>query len=182
MKTTIVELFALAILSLVLAFGVNAVRLKGSIKLTHNYFERSVDPAKVPGKPASESTKTLEHPYHEIAFGDVARVFRDPATQQGLNLFVDARKAELFEEGHIPGAMHCDAYELGAALEEVVARANGVERVIVYCGGGDCEDSIFLCRELIEAGASYDDVFLYAGGFKEWVARGMSVDTGSTQP
>lgn len=122
--------------------------------------------------------KKLEHPYQEIELDEVAKVFKDPGTKQGLNIFVDARKEDLFVEGHIPGAMHCDPYDATAHINAVIERANGVERVIVYCGGGDCEDSIFLCRELIDAGVSEDSVYLFPGGWKEWNAKQLPVETG----
>lgn len=122
--------------------------------------------------------KKLDHNYQEIQFEELARVFRDPGTAQGLNLFVDARKEDLYEEGHIPQALHCDHYQVGEHLDEVVARSNGVERVIVYCGGGDCEDSIFLCKDLVEAGVPQDLLYLYPGGWKEWSEKNMPVQTG----
>ena len=133
---------------------------------------------KQPGSAEAENTKHLQHDYQEIDFGELLKVFQDPATAQGLNLFVDARKPDLYEEGHIPGAMQCDPYEPDDALDGIVARANGVERVIVYCGGGDCEDSIFMCRELVEAGLPYDSIFLYPGGWKEWSANHMPAQAG----
>jgi rhodanese-related sulfurtransferase len=136
----------------------------------------------VPPKPATgeapKPPKKLEHPYQEIELDEVAKVFKDPGTKQGLNIFVDARKEDLYVEGHIPGAMHCDPYDAAAHVDAVLARTNGVERVIVYCGGGDCEDSIFLCRELIDAGVPEDSVFLFPGGWKEWNAKQLPVETG----
>ena len=129
------------------------------------------------GTAQPENSKYLQHDYQEINFTEVVRVFQDRATAQGLNLFVDARKPDLYEEGHIPGAVQCDPYEPDA-LVDVVARASGVERVIVYCGGGDCEDSIFMCRELVEAGLPYDLIFLYPGGWKEWSANQMPAQAG----
>jgi len=136
-------------------------------------------PTSTPPKPNVQSKKKhLEHDYQEIQFEELVKVFRDPATSQGLNVFVDARKEDLYEEGHIPNALHCSPYETGEHLDEVVARSNGVERVIVYCGGGDCEDSIFLCRELIEAGVPYDLVFLYSGGWQEWTDNNLPVQSG----
>ena len=127
---------------------------------------------------APKPTKKLEHPYQEIQLDEVAKVFKDSGTKQGLNIFVDARKEDLFVEGHIPGALHCDPYDATRHIEAVLQRANGVERVIVYCGGGDCEDSIFLCRELIDAGVPEDAVYLFAGGWKDWSAKQLPVETG----
>jgi len=129
----------------------------------------------------AEPTKHLEHDYQEIKFPDLVKVFNDPGTAQGLNLIVDARKPDLYEEGHIPGAVRSYPYESDGTIDDVVARTSGVERVIVYCGGGDCEDSIFMCRELVDAGVPYESIYLYPGGWKEWSAKQMPIETGSEE-
>ena len=50
--------------------------------------------------------------------------------------------------------------------------------VVVYCGGGDCEDSIFMCRELVETGLASDNIFLYEGGWHEWSESDQPTQTG----
>lgn len=117
--------------------------------------------------------KHLQHEYQSIAFDEVVAVFNDPRTRQGMNLFVDARNDDHFKEGHIPGAVQCFPFELHRFIDEVLERANGVDKVIVYCNGGECEDSIFACRDLIAAGIPYESVYLYEGGWKEWASRDM---------
>lgn len=211
---TLLDLGLLGVLSIAVGFGVNAVRERGAIKPTKNYFDktaqmpsrpkvevsmlnRAVTPSTIdttteatnaPGAPKqlepaqAENAKHLQHDYQEIDFAELLQVFQNPATVQGLNLFVDARKPDLYKEGHIPGAVQCDPYEPDDALDGVIARASGVERVIVYCGGDDCEDSIFLCRELVEAGLPYDSIFLYPGGWNEWSANQMPAEAGRDEP
>jgi rhodanese-related sulfurtransferase len=218
-KRALLDIGLLGVLSIAIGFGVNAVRERGAIKPTKNYFEKTAQTPSQP-KPASrstgevspptpnltttppttgtttaaatithdapkqpetapvENTKHIQHDYQEINFGELVKVFQDPATTQGLNLFVDARKPDLYEEGHIPGAIQCDPYEPDDALNGIVARVSGVERVIVYCGGGDCEDSIFMCRELLDAAVPYDSIFLYPGGWNEWSANQMPAQAG----
>ncbi len=204
------ELLVLGLLGIGLGFGANAARETGSIHLTKNYFDKGSpgtkakpDVVALPANgpipvatagaplssppPGSSSTskggaaKHLQHDYQEISFEEVVEIWKDLRTAQGLNIFVDARKADLFNEGHIPGAVHCDSYEPEGSIDNVVARAGGVERVIVYCGGGDCEDSVFMCRELIEAGVPNEALFLYAGGWSEWTAKRMPVSTASEE-
>lgn len=132
----------------------------------------STDPQKVaPSKP-------LEHEFQSITLEEVQKVHEDPQTRQGLNVFVDARDDEHFAEGRIPGAMQCFPYEAKRCLDHVKTAADGAEKVIVYCEGGDCEDSIFMCRQLVEAGVPMEAVFLFEGGWKQWSANGMPVETG----
>lgn len=134
-------------------------------------------------KPATESAKQaskkqLEHDYQTITVDEAHEVLDDPGTPQGLNIFVDARDDENFAEGHIPGAIQCFPYESHRCLDRVKNAADGAEKVIVYCGGGDCEDSIFMARELVEAGVPYEAIYLFEGGWKEWSARGLHTETG----
>ncbi len=207
---TAIELLVLGLLGIGLGFSANAVRDTGSIKLTKNYFDKGSPrptaksegiaastegasavaaagdslpsaPATSVPSPKTVAAKHLQHDYQEITFDDLVGVLNDPQTAQGLNVFVDARKADLFHEGHIPGAIHCDPYEPQGSIETVLARANGVEKVIVYCGGGDCEDSIFMCRDLVEGGVPNEAVYLYPGGWSEWTAKKMPVSTASEE-
>lgn len=212
LKRALLDLGLLGLLSIAIGFGVNAVRERGAIKLTKNYFDKTAQtlsrpklevPHPTPKQAATppiigtttvatntsdalqelrdaqtDDTKQLQHDYQEIDFEELVKVFQNPATAQGLNLFVDARKPDLYEEGHIPGAVQCDPFEPDDALNDVISRASGVERVIVYCGGGDCEDSIFMCRELVDAGLPYDSIFLYPGGWKEWSSNEMPAQVG----
>lgn len=145
---------------------------------------RPVQPIGLSVKPAAGETeksagkKHLEHDFQTISLEEVQKVFDDPQTRQGLNIFVDARDDEHFAEGHVPGAMQCFPYEARRCLDRVKMAADGAEKVIVYCGGGDCEDSIFMCRELTEAGVPTEAVYLFEGGWKEWSASGMPTEGG----
>lgn len=130
------------------------------------------------GNANSTGKKSLEHDYQTITVDEAHEVLDDPGTPQGLNIFVDARDDENFAEGHIPGAIQCFPYESHRCLDRVKTAADGAEKVIVYCGGGDCEDSIFMARELVEAGVPYEAIYLFEGGWKEWSARGLHTETG----
>ena len=173
----------LGLLSTGLAFGFNAVRKEGHIKPTKNYFDKSAPTAaasaanaQMPNGGAASSSpapkpKHLEHDFQEISFDEVLAVQKDPETARGLNVLIDARKEDDFAEGHIPGAICCYPYEIEKCINKVLDRATGADKVIVYCGGGDCEDSIFMCRELVNAGLPSEGIYLYPGGWKEWCAR-----------
>lgn len=113
-----------------------------------------------------------------MQFDQVVATFKDANTARGLHVFVDARDDEHFIEGRIPGAVQSFPYEFDRFRENVLGRVAGAEKVIVYCGGGDCEDSIFMCRELIEAGVPEESIYLYPGGFREWSAKNMPVEKG----
>lgn len=127
----------------------------------------------------SGPTKHLDHKYQTISVDEAHEVLDDPKTAQGLNVFVDARDDEHFAEGHIPGAIHCSPYESQRCLDRVKNAAAGAEKVIVYCGGGDCEDSIFMSGQLEEVGVPEEAIYLFEGGWKEWSAKGLHTETGN---
>ena len=51
-------------------------------------------------------------------------------------------------------------------------------KVVVYCAGGDCEDSEFAALALIEAGVPQERLFIYAGGMTEWATNGLPIELG----
>ncbi len=137
--------------------------------------------AKVPAVVSAASgdeEKHLEHPYQELKFDRIKAIIEGADPETGAYLFVDARNDHLYEEGHIPGAVQCDHYRLNDYIDDVLPPARQVEKVIVYCNGGDCEDSIFMCGDLVENDIPFERVYLYPGGWKQWVKNGMPVVKG----
>ncbi|MHC4695749.1 MAG: rhodanese-like domain-containing protein [Planctomycetota bacterium] len=159
-RRTAFEACVLVLAGVVIGFGYNSVRAKGSIDLHKDYF------AKGPG----------DQPYEEVSFAEVVDLLNDPDTDLGLNVFVDARSSELYVEGHMPGAVWCDPYETEAHIDDVLGVAAAADKVIVYCSGGECEDSFFMCRELLEAGIARKAIYVYPGGWNEWIERGQPVE------
>jgi rhodanese-related sulfurtransferase len=140
----------------------------------------SVDktPPSKTASPPDEEEKHLDHPYQEIQFDQVKAIFEGTDPTTGAYVFVDARNDHLYAEGHIPGAVQCDHYRLNDYIDDVLPLAQQVEKVIVYCNGGDCEDSIFMCGDLIDSGIPFERMYLYPGGWKQWIKQQMPVIKG----
>jgi len=196
-KRTVSEVAILGVAGLVLGFSFNELRGSGTIKPFKNYFDKG--PISPPPAPRSESGASMgtareaiqpptadsvtaeasehrQHGFGEIKLADLAELLNDPSTRAGLNVFVDARKQDLYDEGHIPGAVRCDPYDTDACIDDVLNSALAADKVVVYCGGGECEDSIFMCRELNAAGVDYGALYLYTGGWSEWTRAGNPVE------
>ena len=198
LKKTATELLILGVAGLLIAFTANGVRAKNSIKINKNYFdiglsiETPTDSASVDANVTS-NTYTLKdendpiqsahpkHPYQEMTYDEVFELLNDPNTALGLNVFVDARNDEHYNEGHIPGALQCDPYNVGLYIDNIIDYVTGAEKVVVYCGGGECEDSIFMCRELVEMDVPMEAIYLFVGGWKEWSDNGSPIETGSNE-
>jgi rhodanese-related sulfurtransferase len=99
--------------------------------------------------------------------------------QDGLAIFVDARRGKHFEPGHIPGARSLSPWEgdHDERLEAFMnAEAESGRPVVIYCTGGDCEDSHAVGERLREAG--FQEVMILRAGFPGWKKAGHPVETG----
>ena len=130
---------------------------------------------------ATGSPEHAKHGFQEIDYAGVVQIMNDPDTESGLNVFVDARNDHNFEEGHIPGALQCDHYNIDEYWDAVEPAVMGAMKVVVYCGGGDCIDSILMCQDLTYKGVPKDAIYLYAGGWQEWSAKQGPVETGRNE-
>ena len=95
-------------------------------------------------------------------------------------LFLDARRSKDFAEGHVAGARSFPIWEAAVMKERVEALVSeGRDQtlpVVLYCTGGDCEDSHMLAQTLF--GAGFENLRVYREGFPDWKARGGAVATG----
>lgn len=89
----------------------------------------------------------------------------------GSRLFLDARPAREYEEGHIPGAMSLPYHGLDAAFPDIQLFLTPELPMICYCSGEECEDSLLLGKFLIQQG--YTNIFLFEGGMNQWREAGL---------
>jgi len=113
-----------------------------------------------------------------VSSNEVAQLYRDPRHAQGMILFVDARDDAHYRAGHVPGAFQFDHYRPEQYLPGVLPACLVAEKTVVYCNGGDCEDSEFAAVALSETGVPKDRLFIYLGGFSEWATNGLPVELG----
>jgi rhodanese-related sulfurtransferase len=107
------------------------------------------------------------------------RLFHDPRRQENLIMFIDARDEDHYQEGHIPGAFEFYPYHPEKYLEAVVTPCQIAEQIIVYCTGGDCEDSESAALFLRDAGGvPGGKLLIYGGGMTEWEGAGLPVESG----
>ncbi|MGH9368260.1 MAG: rhodanese-like domain-containing protein [Thermoanaerobaculia bacterium] len=136
--------------------------------------------ASTSAKAAQDKSAKAEFPPHpdkpwgEISGDDVAALHA-----RGDVPFLDARRSSVFREGHIAGARAFAVWE--ADVDEKVKGFYGEGHdpstpIVVYCGGGDCEDSHMLGQKLFFAG--FNNVLVYKDGFPDWVQRGLAVTKG----
>jgi rhodanese-related sulfurtransferase len=95
--------------------------------------------------------------------------------------FLDARRTSVFREGHVAGARAFSVWEADIDDKLKTFFSEGLDPsapIVVYCSGGDCEDSHMLAQKLFMIG--FDNVVVYKDGFPDWQRRGLPVRTGET--
>jgi rhodanese-related sulfurtransferase len=108
----------------------------------------------------------------------VAQLFRDPRRDQELFIFIDSREESHYQAGHVPGAFLFDHYRAENYLAAVLPACRTADKILVYCNGGNCEDSEFAAVMLSDAGVPPEKLLVYPGGFGEWTTNGLPVETG----
>ncbi len=132
-----------------------------------------------PKKPAPVVTLAPhpDKPYVEISGDTAAAVHR-----QGV-LFLDARRTSVYEDGHIAGARPFSVWEsdvdekVNALFNERSDPRDQNLPIVVYCSGGECEDSHMLAQKLW--GVQFNNVYVYKDGFPDWQKRGGAVRKGA---
>ena len=130
-----------------------------------------------PATPPSEFQPHPDKPYVEIAFADVKSLHAKNV------LFLDARRTSVYEQGHIAGARPYSVWE--SDIEDKVRKLFDERSdpsaqalpIVIYCSGGDCEDSHMLAQKLW--GIQFNNIYVYKDGFPDWQQRGGAVHTGA---
>lgn len=101
-----------------------------------------------------------------------------PVDGSGIVL-IDARSEEHFLEGHIPGAKLLHHYRKEDYIDAVLPAMQDAGYVVIYCKGGDCEDSIHLATDLVyHHGIEKEVLYIYEGGIEEWENAGHPIAEG----
>lgn len=85
----------------------------------------------------------------------------------GTAVFIDAREQEEYDEGHIKGALNLPFEWWDDYWMDVEPYLTPVDEIVVYCGGLDCELSLFAARELDYLG--YKKSYIFFGGWQKWI-------------
>lgn len=144
---------------------------------TSNATKASPTPAAPEVHPASKFTPHPDKQYIEVGYDDAAALFKEGA------LVLDARRTNVYEQGHIAGAQSFSVWE--ADIDDKVRalwekRQDPKEQalpILIYCSGGDCEDSHMLAGKLF--GALFSNVYVYKDGFPDWQKHNAAIHTGS---
>ena len=196
MKRVLLEAVLVAAIGTAVAFVANALSPRG-LKLTRDYFPGS-NPTAARVQPATNQAqgaagaglakpsaaemalaRLKEKGLQVVDRKQAQELFQAPGFAQGTIVFIDARNDEHYQKGHIPGAWQFDRYHPENYLAAVLPVCQLAQQVVVYCAGGDCEDSEFAALFLRDsAQVPGEKLFVFTGGWNEWTERALPVETG----
>lgn len=197
MRNILFEILVVVLVGLVLGAIGNAVSGRG-LYFTRDYFpmrdkppttspapNTNVSVASQPGPPdlradviARVSDQLRKLGLQPMGFEDARAAFEDPAYAAGNMVFVDSRTEKSFAEGHIPGAYLFNRFRHYDYIDEIRAAADVAFTIVVYCGGGECEDSEETTVTLQELGLDPTILHIFVGGMEEWRSKGMPIERG----
>lgn len=90
-------------------------------------------------------------------------------------LFVDARSAEEYGQGHILKAISLPFETLDEQFDALDLILSSEVPVVVYCRNRECDDALLLAVELKEMGKT--NLLYYVDGFELWEEAGCPVKT-----
>ncbi len=190
------EAALVAVLGAAFAFAANHLSPLG-LTLARDYFPtgtNEVMPPVAAAVPVSESpgtnpavrffvqiptTPTQGRGWQLIDNRQAVQLLHDSHLRPGAIVFIDARDEEHYLGGHVPGAYEFDPYYPEKYFPAVLPVCRAAEQIVVYCNGGDCDDSKKAALLLRDLGITNQTVFVYGGGITEWTANHQPVETGA---
>jgi rhodanese-related sulfurtransferase len=134
--------------------------------------------APVPALDPEEAKRRYQphgQPYREVSGEDVTFLHARGA------LFLDARRTNVYREGHVAGARSFPVWEsevVDQRIETLLGEGPDTDApVVIYCSGGECEDSHMLAQKLF--GAGFNNLLVYKDGWPDWQRRGGKAEKGA---
>ncbi len=122
-----------------------------------------------------DPTEGPNHGFQSVSVEDM-EVYVEAAAEDDTILLLDSRNRDNYNEGHIPGAHFFFHYQSDKLMDGMRDKLDAAQFIIVYCSGGDCEDSILLATSLVsEYGYPFESLYIFEGGMKEWIDNGQPV-------
>jgi rhodanese-related sulfurtransferase len=156
--TALKEAALILVLSLVLAFAINALRPGGlAIMSVHAQPKEAGAPMINPRIYSADDCLQL--------------------LQADKAVFLDAREAALYKLGHLPGALHVPKEKADQYLPQLIGLERGGKVLIAYCDGQGCMKAEELMKILQGKGVRAPGLF--SDGWQGWMEKGLPIDEGA---
>ena len=188
-RTVMREAVLVAVVGGIIALAANHFSPRG-LALTRNYFPEGIRPALPAAAVAGTNVTALssasspgepekQKEWQWIDGRRAVQLFHESHLKPGVIVFIDARDEEHYLGGHIPGAYEFDPYHPEKYFPDVMPACQTAEQIVVYCHGGDCDDSQSAAHLLREVGIPARKLFIYGGGITDWGINHQPVETGA---
>jgi rhodanese-related sulfurtransferase len=84
----------------------------------------------------------------------------------GTATFIDARKTEEFEKGHLANAINVPSTEKEQYIDRIFEMLPSEGLIIIYCEGGDCESSNEIFEFLVSNGFKTENLRIFQPGWE----------------
>lgn len=111
---------------------------------------------------------------HELDGRYIAAEEAKARHEAGQSLFLDARRTELFERGHIAGALNLPVDDFD---QRFIAMADWMPKqadIVIYCDGRSCSLGRLLADKLAAVG--YAHIVVFHDGWSGWKQRGWPTE------
>lgn len=92
----------------------------------------------------------------------------------GITVFVDARRADDYEAGHVTGALFLPPHQLEQRFPSVEPQLPRSHRLIVYCYSPKCDMAERVAQFLAQMG--YRNLMIMETGYRAWERAGYPVE------
>lgn len=128
-------------------------------------------PAGLPSRPRKNFPPHPNVAALEITNEDAMQLWHEKA------IFIDARRTDVYNAGRVKGARSMPVWE--ADIDDRVRDffnevTDQQQPIVVYCTGGNCEDSHMLAEKLW--GAGFENVLVHTDGYPGWQKIGGAVE------
>jgi len=93
--------------------------------------------------------------------------------QDKTRIVLDVRPREVYNQGHLPGALSFPLIEFDQQVFQMLDSINKQEPLLVYCSSIECTDSHTVAQRLTNLG--YVNVMVFSGGFRQWQEKGYEI-------
>lgn len=170
-----------------LGLSANALRPRDGLELGRAYFGGGGAPNVPPGEKAAALASRAAAEFSLVDTDEVERLLAAAATDASSVVPIDARGASHYREGHLPGALPLDVFNVRADVVPSLPFLRfatwtplgapetdpPLPLLVVYCESDECEDGFQLCRILRDDyGIAAGRLRLYLGGMRAWRAAG----------
>ena len=124
---------------------------------------------RIPYVTPSKSEMYAEKNIHRITVSEAKNRF-----DFNKSIFLDARDAEAYKKGTIPGALNLPTGEFAIYYPQMERSLPKDANIVVFCSGVDCLSSYYLAVELIKM--DYNNIELFEDGVDGWIKNGCPAE------